>query len=73
MRAELQRTGADALVIDMVSQTINDRQEERVMSGDYKGYVLTRICTMLDHQLRSSSVSGLSKKIQSDSMDNTDN
>lgn len=64
-RAELQRTGADDLVIAAVLQTIQDLKEERGMSVDYKRYVLTKIRTMLNHELHY-------ENFLLDSMDNTE-
>ena len=70
--AELIRIGATELVIATFTQTIADLEEERVMSRDYEQYVSTRIRTMLDRELRMSSVSGSSDINQSESMDNAD-
>ena len=72
-RAELMRTGANELLISTFTQTITDLEQERVMSRDYEQYVSTRIQTMLDRELRMSSVSGSSDIHQSDSMENADN
>ena len=66
------RTGANELLISTFTQTITDLEQERVMSRDYEQYVSTRIRTMLDRELRMSSVSGSSDINQSESMDNAD-
>ena len=71
-RAELMRTVANELLISTFTQTITDLEQERVMSRDYEQYVSTRIRTMLDRELRMSSVSGSSDINQSESMDNAD-
>ena len=67
-------SGADEIMITTVSQTIQDLEEERLMSGEYERYVATRIRSWLDRETRSSSASGSSDHAQSDSMemDNAD-
>ena len=69
MRAELQSTGANDLVVASVTQTIDDFQAERLLSGDYERYARSRVSYMMEQQYRSLSSLRSSNFNPSDSID----
>ena len=73
MTAQLQSNGGDDAIIMTVTQTIDDLQPERLLSGDYERFVRARVVVMMaDHQSRSASASRSSDYNPSDDVD-TDN
>ena len=73
IKAQLKSTGADNVIQATVTQTIDDLQLERLLSGEYEFYARVRVGVMMaDQQTSSSSTSRTSDFNLSDDVD-TDN
>ena len=70
MRCDLERNGASAALIESYTQTIQDLQEERVLSGEYEHYMSARIQNMIsrDNISDGANVSNSDSNLQSDSV-----
>ena len=71
MKAQLQSNGADDVILVTITQTIDDLQLERLLSGEYERFVRARVGVMMaDQQSRSESASRTSDYNSSDDVDN---
>ena len=70
MRFDLERNGASATMIESYTQTIQDLQEERVLTGEYEQYMSTRVQNMISRDSNSdgANIPNSDSNLQSDSV-----
>ena len=57
IKAQLQPTGADDVILASLTQKIDDLHTERLLSGEYERYVRARVSSMTEQQICYSSAS----------------
>ena len=72
LKADMQSAEGDENVIDQLSQTIVDLQQERIVSREYEQFVTSRICTMYNRDQNPSSVSGSDSNVPTSDFENSD-
>jgi len=72
LKADMQAAEGDEHVIEQLSQTIADLQQERIASREYELFVTSRIRTMYTRDQTNSSVSGSDSNVLTSDFENSD-